>query len=230
MALLLAATLLLQEKSAEDIFRKIEETLTGAKTLSVKFKVSGSSQAEGAGEKMVVEGTFLLKGEKQIYLSFAPPDKAEERILVVSDGDVLQSHSKVPGSPVSFPAQPRQRHLLEYSFVRGGAAGLMSMGAIFCGLVHNARKMEPDPKKLVAVTDLQLGPKEGGASLTFTSKMDHFGPTLQITLWYDPATHQPLKSTVVFVGKGRSLTEVYEDLVLNAAIPDEKFKLPEERK
>jgi len=229
MNLLVAALLLVQAKSpAEEELAKIEETIAGAKSLSVKIKIT-ITKGEGAKEeKQTAEGLLLLKEEKKIYSAFDSKfQDQDQRITVVSDGEYLQGRAKGLDHVLEAPALPRFRKFFECSFIRGGGVGAMSLTAIYCGLVHAARKMEQDPAKFIAVGDFEQGKDAAGPFLTFTSKMDHFGPKMKITLWYDPASHKPLKSSIQGQDVGR-ITEVYEDLVLNGEIPDEKFKLPKE--
>jgi len=231
MNLLLAAVLLMQDKTAEETFKKIEDSITSAKSLSVKIKMTASNREKGEAQLGSISGTFLLKGDQKLLAEFvATQNGKEQRMSVVCDGQYMQGRSIALPQPVEYESQPRFRNYLELAFVRGGGSGLMSMTAIYCGLVHAARKMEQDPKKMVAVTGLESGKDAGGVYLKFDSKMDHFGPLMKNTLWYDPLTYKPLKSVLSAVENGATMTEVYEDFILNADIPDEKFKLPEEKK
>src|SRR6185295_19771102 len=75
MNFLVALVLLLQEKTAEETFKKIEETITKSKTVRVKFEVTRKT-----GEETVeASGTLLLK----------EGNKARQELLVVYPGNII---------------------------------------------------------------------------------------------------------------------------------------------
>jgi hypothetical protein len=61
MNLLLAAVLLTQDKTAEETFKKIEETILKATTVSIKFKLEAIVKKKGIEMAQTVEGTVHLK-------------------------------------------------------------------------------------------------------------------------------------------------------------------------
>ncbi len=54
----------------------------------------------------------------------------------------------------------------------------------------------------------------------------------EVMLWYDPVRHTPLKRSIQFKRDSVEGTavEYVQEILLNRDIPDEKFKLPEEKK
>jgi outer membrane lipoprotein-sorting protein len=48
-------------------------------------------------------------------------------------------------------------------------------------------------------------------------------------LYCDPATYKPLRTSIVNLDEGTRISEVFEELTLNAEIPDQKFAIPEEK-
>lgn len=230
MALLLSAILLWQEPSGEETLHKIEDTFSRARTLSVKITIAGTDTANGEDTSLSMSGTFLLKDKTKFLILFDRTDRGhEERFIVVSDGKTTEGHSKYMPDPVSFPTRPELRGFFEASFARGGGTGLVAMSAVFCGYVHNARGMEPDPKKLIKVSDFEKGSNAKEPSLSFTSKMGNFGPAQRVTLWYDSTTFKPTKGLIAAPGgaDGTSLRETYEEFVIDGEVPDDRFRVPE---
>jgi hypothetical protein len=87
----------------------------------------------------------------------------------------------------------------------------------------------------VAISNLASGPDDGAVRTLahgrqFGTSTDPFQVTTK--LWYDPKTFGITKRTIdaVHGGTRRFVTETFEEFTLNADIPDEKFKLPEEKK
>lgn len=59
MNLLMAVVLLLQDKTAEETFKKIEEMIEKAKSVSVQYKVEGINGERIKGEKAQIPLTML---------------------------------------------------------------------------------------------------------------------------------------------------------------------------
>src|SRR5262245_51514207 len=56
----------LQDKSAEETFKKLEETIEKAKTVNVKYQLKGSSPRGQDRTTYTAEGSLLLKGDARI--------------------------------------------------------------------------------------------------------------------------------------------------------------------
>ena len=83
---------------------------------------------------------------------------------------------------------------------------------------------DEDHESMLALSDVQAAADDGGLK-TLTYKVGYFNARL----WYDPKTSLPVKRVRESKVLG-SVTEVYEEITLNPDIPDEEFKLPEEKK
>ncbi len=107
MILLLAAALLLQDKTAEESLKQIEETLADAKSIMVLTRCNAKFRTEGKEEVLGVDGSLSLKeGNKSFSLtSRRVPNGGTEWTRTVSDGKKLCSAS---GSPTSLP-EPREK-------------------------------------------------------------------------------------------------------------------------
>jgi hypothetical protein len=94
-------------------------------------------------------------------------------------------------------------------------------------------KKGQDLKKLFEVSDFKQGEVE--SSLSYTLRFPETEPDMvaSCVLQYDPKTLKLLgrKMTVKRRGMDEGVfTDTYDEFALNADIPDEKFKLPEEKK
>jgi outer membrane lipoprotein-sorting protein len=92
--------------------------------------------------------------------------------------------------------------------------------------------------EILKMSDLKQGEDDGVLKTpTWTvtvskTLMPAASKPMPIKLWYDPKSLKPVKRTATIM-KGDvevKWSETYENITLNADIPDEKFKLPEEKK
>jgi outer membrane lipoprotein-sorting protein len=225
MTLLLAAALFTQDKTAEETFKKIEEQIQTAKTLSIKFKVDAKEKQKG----MTLTGTAFIRDGNKFSISARMKDQGrEEEFSVISDGKQLQRKAST--------AEPETRDTpkdfvprFETSFIRTGII-LAVMSTLRPSTVEG--KEGQDLKKLFSVTDFKNGDDvEGAKTLSYTLRFPETKPDLSgsCILRYDPVTLKVLGRTLTMTGRGADatvFTETYEDFALNADIPDEKFKLP----
>ena len=96
----------------------------------------------------------------------------------------------------------------------------------------------PNLPELLKMSDLKHGEDDGALkTLSWTVTVSNtFMPAVSkpvpVKLWYDPRTFKPVKRTLTNV-KGDvevKWAETYENVTYDEPIPDEKFKLPEEKK
>jgi hypothetical protein len=235
MNLLLAAVLLMQDKAAEDVFGKITASIEKAKTVQVKLAVKIGDLAEGSTE----EGTVtLLIGDrnrfrvstKEKYQNKGDLQAKEIEGEYGCDGASLWSSAgrRVEAAPPLLDAWYRtaisrigysQAYLLKLRF----------------GLSEQAKDRFPDLEKMLEIDDIKSGPDESGAkTLTYTVAVkslrsaDTYIDRYKIKIWYDAKSLKMIKRTVK--SRDESSSESYESFVFDADIPDEKFKLPEEKK
>jgi len=243
MNLLLAAVLLMQDKTAEETLGKIEEAVDKARTVRVTYRTEAECVRSGAEKSTWTnEGNILVKGASRINASSnyklieGKRSEAYESQLI-SDGTNLLLHfppSKKRVIDLQFFSIPQ----FQGSLVRAGVSNSMFLAGTFGDLLCVGGG-GPKPKDFFELSKLKEGPKrERGKTLEYTLKYEnerfpsHPTKELLVILEYDPVTWKLLsrKTKIQFEGGETTIRETYTDFILNADIPDEKFKLPEEKK
>ena len=225
MTALLAAILLAQEKSGEETLKKLEELILNAKTVTVKYHYDVEARRSDTAVRCQGPGLVLLKHEdKSLHYTKRPFLEFDTESLSISDGTdhgwkLDDAWDKRP-TPVAKGTGRKDR----LSLVRGGAMGLVAP---------------------VYLDDLEAKSKAIGITastenemllISYKIQLEH-GKVSDIKLWCDPKTLLPKKRIYSFFSevsdeKSRvtktegTATETYEQFVLDAEIPDEKFKLP----
>ncbi len=221
MELLVACAHLLQDRAAEDAFRKIEESLEKAGTIRVRLR--GEGEAKGGAEKVAykVSGRMLLKEGNRARIEMKTVLGALEReAVIVSDGAKMWVRT-VQGPPRTQDTPGSLKASLAGALTRLGL--LSSVDSCLGG---------QDPKKAFEASEFRAGPEEAGLkSVVFKVSVPGGQGQIESTLWYDPATFRLAKSAVT-ARTGtveHSAAETYEEYVLGGEIPDEEFKRPEEK-
>lgn len=222
MNLLLAVAILLQDGTPEETFKKIEESIEKAKTLSITFSAGGMATAKGGGDGLFqASGVMLLKegGRFNCLVKRRLEDRESENSIVCDGTKLSHKRDQTAAEVIEVPKA-----------CRGAASMLVTrVGILMGGLFQAPGEADEDVKKTLALKNLRVGEDDGRAkTLLYTIS---FGPaTLDCRLWYEPKTLRLLKRTMK-IRKGErvegSLTESYVEYIVNADIPDEKFKLPE---
>ena len=228
MNLLLAAVLLLQDKTAEETFKKIEETVSATKTLTFKFDVK-LVKAIG-GEESVLRGTILLKKGNRMWCDSAVlKGSSQKKMLFVSDGSKVAAVA----DGRTFEAKETSRDFnasLTALITRAGAVNVIA--GITSLLFGEGLNVEKPP----SVTEIKSGEDDGTMkTLRYTTVMTPLAgrpATLDVRLWYEPKSLSLVKRTMRYRSETDALiySETYEEFTLTADIPDEKFKLPVEKK
>jgi outer membrane lipoprotein-sorting protein len=231
MNLLLAAVLLVQDKSAEATLAKIEESFEKAQTVSIKFKWEPvMTKGPLAGKENMTTGTLTLKdGNRMLLQANMRLGENTNKAVIISDGTTLYRNLKGTETKRESTPPSLKRGVILSSF----RAGIMQ--TVFFTRLSN---LKVDPEELesalahpVETCDVNGGEDDGEAkTLTYKIRVrpEH---TAAIKLWYDPKRLLPLKRTIRDDNRDSgSVTETFEEVSLNADIPNEKFKLPEEKK
>ena len=211
---ILIATLLAQADSPEAAFRKVEESITKAKGLSVTLtfyrteKDSGRKIMEGSG-RLLMKPAHKISWTTQIA---NPPMNvrllSDGTTIRVKMGEQLLPDQKVPqerGGPDEF------------------ALYFARMGCFPGGRSAVAGKGNPKESDEFQVSGVSLGEREPAVEcLKYTLNVNKEG--YLVKLWFDPKTLDLKKRAIVLPG-GDTLTEIYQEWVTTADIPDDKFKL-----
>lgn len=122
------------------------------------------------------------------------------------------------------PAPKELKHIYELSLIRCGVSqSPLLLGQLTLG--GAAKEVDTlDPKETaVPVSYFSIGKDDNGESfLKFKLQGRDREPT-DVNLWYDPKTYTPLRRA------GNGSTETYTDFVFDGNVPDEKFRLPEDK-
>lgn len=237
MLLLLAALLRGQDLSAADEFRKIDEALQKAKTVTLKYRCDVAKKDSDKAEILRISGTIALKGDDKAAL-VTEFDSRDPRLTLteVSDG-VKLLHRLGLGSVKEQPAPKALRPSLEYAFSRLGIYYPSVVTGTFLWS-HSPPKEGPDGyARLAEVSKLKMEPElPGGRIISFQVKARPRNPNLpgrevDVRLLYSPKTHLPIKRIVTVGGDGTSysIAEMYDIFTVDEPIPEEAFTLEEKK-
>lgn len=239
MNLLLAAVLLMQDKTAEETFRKIEETIEQATSLKVRITYTMELPTKFPGspaQQMSTKAEILIADRNRVRVVVDPNPMfkgGRTDLSVRSDGKLLRVVD--PGEDASEGKAP-QTTTSGFKTLLGRAGYFGSQDLVPKGLMAAgedpdlARFLRKDLKKELALSGLEAARDTDGDFLKYTVHGQ-----IPMRLWYTPKTHLPARRIweLPFPVPGNLVircTEVYDEFTLNADIPDEKFKLPEEKK
>jgi outer membrane lipoprotein-sorting protein len=216
MFILMALGLLAQgEATAEETFKKIEETVVKAPALRVKFSFQAVPRKEGDDARASGSGTMLLKGENKSRVELEATVKGSTiNIVTVCDGTRMKTTFGPQSQEKEAPKDARER--LGLAFVR--------VGCFASFMAPKARGGETDVRKLFPVSDFKKGDDDGKAA-TLTFKVARAGEIMDARLWYDAKTHRLFKLALDLGPERGTITETYKEFVLDEDIPDEKFDL-----
>jgi outer membrane lipoprotein-sorting protein len=221
MSLLLAAAIMLQEKTrdllqdktAEETFKKIEEAVQNAKTVRIKFKLEGVlKDGQGKSNRINKSGTLLFRDGNKLRVSISD---GNDQVLMISDGKTTRT--EMTGAIITQESPSDLNRNFLRSLIRGGnVANLIST----VGLLWND---EPALGTIYRVSDFETG-EDGREANSLKYKMNG----KEASLRYNPKTLQVLTRRLT-EEDGGEVTKTYEQFILNADIPDEQFKLPAEK-
>lgn len=210
MILMIAVAALLQQETAEEAFKRLEESVLKAKSLSIKCRMDLAMGSQTA----TATGVLLLKGTNKMKITavgaFGDP-------WAVSDGKKLTVDARQALSDGAEFASPKNLNA-------DMATVMLRTG--FVDLPLRPRRIQIygyDPKERLKVSDFQFGGKDGDLQ-TLTYVLQEGNGKAEIKLWYDPKSLALKKRSSSVPDKKASVTETYEEFTLNGDIPDEKFK------
>lgn len=227
MILFLVAGAILQAQTAEQTFQKIEDSVTHAKSVQVRFawEASGTGEAEGRIES---SGIVLFKNGNRANLSATIVDKGKPtELCVVSDGTTMRAKLG-PKRIVECPTPKNFELGLRAALSRMGALQSVLVAHKVCMLETSQQEEALEPSKMPQLSDFKWGPDDG-ASKTLTYKITPDGPqsVVEVKVWYVPKTYELVKRTITVKNPSEGVfTEVYRDWMLDQSLDNEEFKLP----
>jgi hypothetical protein len=221
---------------ARKSFERVETAMYGVNTLRVRISGTGAISHESGSERRATSGTILIGLIDKANISLkteAGKAEAPELLEIVCDGfDVFgrafpKADPKVWSAPSNF-----KEGLLAVLFLVGEEPLCDMIGRWYTARTPEQR---PNPRKTCVVSDLAVR-KESARCETLSFRIE--GPevprgTASVRLTYDAATCVLVKRVLTTVdddGRPSEYTETFEEFAINADIPEEKFKLPEEKK
>jgi outer membrane lipoprotein-sorting protein len=217
------------EEPAARVLRKIHDVIFNSKTLRVKFTTEPPPPVPNNVSLGSMKGEILLKEGNKTKIIFedpAPKGQAVKSHVVVSDGRTV-SGEFVHFESVKDPAKVLQE-MLHASLLGPGV--LLGTYALGYGLaVTDKKNQEPDLRAAFRPMSIEAGDDNQGAKTLVYTLRD--GLDAKVKVWYDPKDFRLLKRTITSSRQEQgAYVETYSEFVIDADIPDEKFKLPEEKK
>jgi outer membrane lipoprotein-sorting protein len=219
--------------SSREAIQNIEEAISKARSVRVVFEGETHRLDKDTGEdfKTTFAGEVFLKKGNRAYYSMKrvaefKHDPAE--CILISDGSQVHGGGGVLPSRVETPEDLQSS--LSIAVARTGpcASSEVVWDILGFNIRHENTGKMSETLQLSAFSPLA----DDGESkvLGYTLASTKYGTTGKVQLWYDPKTYRLIKRKLTNSGRNTTITETFKEFTLNADIPDEKFKLPEEKK
>jgi outer membrane lipoprotein-sorting protein len=205
---LIALLALLQQETAEELFKRIEQSLEQAKSVRVIGRLDIGQNAPAA------DTLVLLKDDNKAKVSMTTP---QANAWFVSDGKKItvdDRQAALDGKSWDTPKDLNVR--VTAALLRRGVLDLSPLAA-------RIRTYGTDPKQKIQVSDFKLGGKDGDLQ-TLTFVLQEGNARADVKLWMDPRSLALKKRTLSLANSKIVVTETYDEFTLNGDIPDEKFK------
>jgi outer membrane lipoprotein-sorting protein len=223
----LAVCLLLQAESAEETFKKIEESLKTAKSVRVQFVWDGATKSDLEG-KVDARGNVLLKEGNRVNLVASVTEKAQtSELRIISDGKTVKSKL----GPKRLLESETPKHLeigLKMALHRLGAMQAVLIAHKICMLDAAEQEEALDLGKRPPLTDFRAGPDDGEwKTMTYKITPDGADSAAEVRLWYTPEGYKLVKRTITIKRPSESVfTETYKEWSVDAELDNDEFTLP----
>jgi hypothetical protein len=216
------------DRAASD-FQKIEDALTRAKTVRIKFKLESVTHGPRIENKSSHEGTLLLKGSKVHLSGDNRSNILNLTYTMISNGRVVRLNSSALRGAHELEAPDNLAAAVCRFTARAGPS------SVFMTVTSKEANLE-DMMDVIKVGEFKELPAEGTTKKLSYRLMIENPMAIKIrgTLSYETGTLKPLQRSLKITfgednGGEANSTELYQDYVLDAEIPDETFSLPEEK-
>jgi hypothetical protein len=226
MNLLLAAVLLLQDNTAEEAFKKIEEVIEKTKTLSMDVylgQLGGINGGDEAPSITYATGSALFKeGNRALFRMTTIRGRQFSNWGIIVDGDSMFRAFKAEASP------PKLSQVLKRSITRGGILETLKVSAL--RNMHSTRENQIEgmatPIEVSNFSSITDDDEKSARTFSYKSKAANTSDFKEVQVWYNPKDHHLV---MVRITVGIS-PETYQKFLYNPDIPDEKFKIVEREK
>jgi hypothetical protein len=227
MTSLLAACLLLQADSAEETFRKIEETLSLAKSVRVDFAWDGAAKSDREN-KVGARGSVLLKeGNRASLLASVTEKNQTSELRIISDGTTVKARLG-PKRMLECETPKRLETGLKMALQRLGALQTVLIAHKICMMDPAEQEDALNLEKRPALSDFKQGDDDGDwKTMTYKITSEGADSAAEVRLWYRPESLKLVKRTIMIKRPAESVfTEVYKDWSIDGEMDDEEFTLP----
>ena len=209
---------------AAKLFRRMEQALTGAKTLRLTADVILDTPE---GEMKLTGSVHLGEGDRARFAFQSTLGGKSRKGTLVSDGKQMRWAADGVAGPTQ-PTPAGLNRLLAAKLARAGVGF-----GFFLAVGDDTKETGKGIDTLYPASGFRLGAKEqvGGRTaqviehrLTWAGKE----PVFRATVWVDVQTHLPLKRSLT-ASKGDQtvrITEVYADMARDGKLDDKLFELP----
>jgi hypothetical protein len=212
-------------------FQKIEDTLTQARTVRIKFKLESVTHGPRIENKSSHEGVLLLKKGNKVHLS---GDNRSNLLnltyTMISNGKRMQLRSSALNEPHELETPENLAAAVCRFASRAGPS------CVFMTVTSKEANLE-DMMDVIKVGEFKELPAEGTTRKISYRLMIENPMAIKIrgTLSYEAGTLRPLQRSLKITfgednGGEATSTELYQDYVLDAEIPDETFAIPDGKK
>lgn len=217
MSVMLAAALLMQSPTAEGTFKKIEDGILKAKTLSIKYsweRFRNGTRLESLRASLLLKEGNKGRIESKTQESVTTVTSDGKNLRVVTDGKVTVERA----TPEAF------REDLCLGLSRAGATTFHMLVGI-----KGAEKASPF-RAYCTVDTFKFGsPGEETGTLTYQVHVAGDTDVYEGEITYNAKDLRLVKRQLKLSSKGTVTlwSEKYDEFTLNGDIPDDTFKLPE---
>ena len=222
---IIALAIFFQEKAADEVFKKIESALDGAKAVRVKFKCEGFGKRGDNETKIVSSGLLLLKEGNRCRLDTKALVNSDDEVTVSIVSDGLKTRFEGAGKSKEIPRKTRNRFYWNE---------LLRPGMLGASMLRSHAKPDKIEDQIYLVSNFGDGDAEKGArTLTYDLRLAGNKGAGKVKLWYDPKGYKLLRRTLQFENGEDNvkveISETYEEYALDIEIPDDRFSLTTEK-
>jgi len=221
---------------ARKAFDRVEATVYGVTTLRVRISGSGAICRGAATDRLTTSATILVGLiDKASHIARTErKGEPDEAFDLVSDGFDMTGHLDPHAEPKTGMTPSNLKEGILAMLFLVGEEPLRETERRW-QLLRRLDGERPNPRRSCRVSGLAVR-KESGRYQTLSFRVE--GPEVpqgeaSVRLTYDAATGAPVKRVLTTFDeelRPAEFVETFEEFSINADIPEEKYRLPEEKK
>lgn len=228
-------TALLFQAETDEVLKKLELALKSARTLHVKFSAEGIQGLDKKGPFSAEGSVFLREGNRIAFEGKMRSFDKRLSFLLISDGSEVVTRIDQAGA-----VKGKSPSQLGDDFIRlmvrvGPTRGFQTMQFAASQPTYSAERLQ----EVDAWSAFEAGRDGVLSTVSFkkATELEGVKHTGFAKLWFDATNGRLVKRSVERRTEGGkwgpsalNYTETITEFILNADVPDEKFKLPEGKK